>query len=338
MTSTLLKRLGVALATIFGASIFTFVLLRKVPGDPARAIAGDTATEETVAALRQSMGLDDNLFVQYGNYMGSLLRGDFGFSYSTGNSVGTLLGQRLPATLELGLLSVIIAIVAAVLAASFAVYSRRRWPDQAVRAASSLAMGSPPFWIALLALMVFSIQLGIFPGPEGRLSPGMLKPPNITGMFTVDSLLAGQWGTFANAAWHLILPAAIVTLGPFAFLSRLYRNQLRGTLRETFVAVSRSHGLRRLPVYNRHVAPHGLLSLLPAASLLFADLLAGSLLVEKVFGWPGIGSMTADAIIQKDFAVVQAVLLLAAVLYVVVSLLADLLMTAADPRTRVGAR
>jgi peptide/nickel transport system permease protein len=338
MISTIFKRLGIALATVFGASIFAFILLRKVPGDPARAIAGDAATDDAIAALRKSMGLDDNLFVQYGNYMGSLLRGDFGFSYSTGNSVGSLLAQRLPATIELGLLSVVIAIVAAVLAASIAVYSRRRWPDRFLRIASSLAMGSPPFWIALLALLVLSIQLGIFPGPEGRLSPGMLRPTNVTGMFTVDALLAGQWGTFANASWHLILPATIIALGPFAFLSRLYRNQLRGTLRETFVTVAQSHGLRRFPVYSRHVAPHGLLALLPAASLLFADLLAGSLLVEKVFGWPGIGSMTADAIIQKDFAVVQAVLLLAAILYVVVSLVSDLIMTAADPRTRVGAR
>ncbi|MFJ3956178.1 ABC transporter permease [Arthrobacter sp. NPDC090010] len=338
MISTILKRLGISLATIFGASLFAFILLRKVPGDPARAIAGDTATPETIAALRKSMGLDENIFVQYGKYLESILHGDFGFSYSTGNSVGTLLAQRLPATLELGLLSVVIAIAVAVLSASIAVYSRRRWPDRALRIVSSVAMGSPPFWIALLALMVLSIQFGIFPGPEGRLSPGLAAPPKVTGLFTVDSLLAGQWGTFGNAVWHLVLPALVVALGPFAFLSRLYRNQLRGTLRETFVTVARSHGLQRFPVYNRHVAPHGLLALLPAASLLFADLLAGSLLVEKVFGWPGIGSMTADAIIQKDFAVVQAVLLLAAILYVVVSLLADLLMTAADPRTRVGAR
>ncbi|MDP5228059.1 MULTISPECIES: ABC transporter permease [Arthrobacter] len=338
MLSTILKKLGVSVATIFGASLFAFILLRKVPGDPARAIAGDTATPETIAALRKSMGLDENILVQYGKYMESIFRGDFGFSYSTGTPVGTLLSQRLPATLELGLLSVIIAIGAAVLTAGMAVYSRRRWPDKALRISSSLAMGSPPFWIALLALMVLSIQFGIFPGPEGRLSPGVIKPPAVTGLFTIDSLLAGQWATFGNALWHLVLPAAVVALGPFAFLSRLYRNQLRGTLRETFVTVARSHGLRRFPVFNRHVAPHGLLSLLPAASLLFADLLAGSLLVEKVFGWPGVGSMTADAIIQKDFAVVQAVLLLAAILYVVVTLLADVLMAAADPRTRVGAR
>lgn len=338
MLSTILRRVGISLATIFGASVFAFILLRVVPGDPARAIAGDMATEDAVAALRADMGLDQNLFVQYWRYMRAVFTGDLGFSYSTGGTVNSLLGDRLPATIELGVLAVIFAIGTAVLFASLAVYSNSRWADRLLRTASSLAMGSPPFWIALLALMVFAVQFGVFPGPEGRLSPGLVPPADITGLYSVDALLAGNIPLMFNALWHLVLPAAIIGIGPFAFLSRLYRSQLRSTRRETFVMVARSHGLTKFPVFNRHIAPHGLLSILPAGSLLFADLLTGSLLVEKVFGWPGIGSMTADAIIQKDFAVVQAVLLLAAVLYVVVSLLADVILTTVDPRTRVGAR
>ncbi|GAA1407525.1 ABC transporter permease [Glutamicibacter uratoxydans] len=338
MLSTILRRVGISLATIFGASVFAFILLRVVPGDPARAIAGDMATEDAVAALRADMGLDQNLFVQYWRYMRAVFTGDLGFSYSTGGTVNSLLGDRLPATIELGVLAVIFAIGTAVLFASLAVYSNSRWADRLLRTASSLAMGSPPFWIALLALMVFAVQFGVFPGPEGRLSPGLVPPADITGLYSVDALLAGNIPLMFNALWHLVLPAAIISIGPFAFLSRLYRSQLRSTRRETFVMVARSHGLTKFPVFNRHIAPHGLLSILPAGSLLFADLLTGSLLVEKVFGWPGIGSMTADAIIQKDFAVVQAVLLLAAVLYVVVSLLADVILTTVDPRTRVGAR
>ncbi|WP_313812917.1 ABC transporter permease [Glutamicibacter sp.] len=338
MFSTILRRFGIAAATIFGASIFAFILLRVVPGDPARAIAGDMASEEAVSALRADMGLDQNLFVQYWRYMGDVFSGDLGFSYSTGDTVNSLLSDRLPATIELGVLSVLFAIGSAVVFASIAVYSNSRWADRLLRAASSLAMGSPPFWIALLALMIFSVQLGMFPGPEGRLSPGLVPPPDLTGLYTVDALLAGNISLMFNALWHLILPAAIIAIGPFAFLSRLYRSQLRSTRRETFVMVARSHGLTKFPVFNRHISTHGLLAILPAGSLLFADLLTGSLLVEKVFGWPGIGSMTADAIVQKDFAVVQAVLLLAAVLYVVVSLTADVVLTTVDPRTRVGAR
>ncbi|GAA1498476.1 ABC transporter permease [Paeniglutamicibacter kerguelensis] len=338
MLSTAFRRICVAATTIFGASIFAFILLRVVPGDPARAIAGDMATDESVAALRSEMGLDQNLLVQYWRYVRNIFTGDLGFSYSTGDTVTNLLADRLPATIELGLLAVLFAIGASVLFASLAVYSNRPWADRLLRGASSLAMGSPPFWIALLALMVFSVQFGLFPGPEGRLSPGLVPPEPVTGLYSVDALLSGDASLALNALWHLVLPAAIIAIGPFAFLSRLYRSQLRTTRRETFVMVARSHGLTKFPVFHRHIAPHGLLSILPAGSLLLADLLTGSLLVEKVFGWPGIGSMTADAIIQKDFAVVQAVLLLAAILYVVVSLLADLTLTTVDPRTRVGAR
>lgn len=338
MLTRIASRLGVAVLTIFGASVFSFLLLRRLPGDPARLVAGDLADEATLASVRASMGLDSPLPIQYLTYIASSVRGDLGFSYSAGQPVASVIGTRLPASVELGITTVVLALGLAIAFASIAVYRERRGYDIALRTASSLAMGSPPFWVALVALLLLSLKLGIFPGPEGRLSPALTPPPGITGLYTVDALLAGQWVVFLNAVWHLILPALVIALGPFAFLSRMFRGQLRNTLREPFITVGRSRGLTRGAVFVRHAMPNSLLSLVAATSLLFAELLTGSVLVEKVFGWPGVGSLTVDAILQKDFAVVQGVIMISAALYVLISFLADLTYLAIDPRLRTGAK
>lgn len=338
MINTILKRFGVAAATILGACLFSFFLLRKLPGDPARLIGGELADEQTIATLRQTMGLDQPLPLQFLDYLSSSVRGDLGFSYSTGQSVSTLVQTRLPATVELGISGVFTAVVLATVLAAVAVYRKKRGADIMLRAASSLAMGSPPFWLALVAILLLSVNLEIFPGPEGRLSPGTAPPPTFTGLYTLDALRAGQFGTFVDAIRHLILPAFTIAVGPFAFLSRLFRSQLRNTLREPFIVVARSRGLTRGSVFLRHAVPNSLLSLIAVTAMLVAEAMTGSVLVEKVFGWPGVGSLTVDAILQKDFSVVQGVILLSAALYVTVSFLADVVYSAVDPRIRAGVK
>ncbi|WP_415854998.1 ABC transporter permease [Sinomonas sp. G460-2] len=338
MLKLILKRFGVAAATILGASLFSFFLLRKLPGDPARLVGGELADDATIASLRHSMGLDAPLPQQFWNYISASFHGDLGFSYSTGQPVSDLVRTRLPATVELGVTGVVTAVLLATVFAAIAVYRKKRGADVSLRVASSLAMGSPPFWLALVAILLLSVNLGLFPGPEGRLSPSLAPPPTITGFYTVDSLLSGQLGTFFDAARHLILPALTIAVGPFAFLSRLFRSQLRNTMREPFIVVARSRGLTRGSVFLRHAVPNSLLSLVAATAMLTAETMTGSVLVEKVFGWPGVGSMTVDAILQKDFAVVQGVILLSATLYVTVSFLADIVYVAVDPRIRAGAK
>jgi peptide/nickel transport system permease protein len=338
MFTVIAKRFGIAAATILGASLFSFFLLRKLPGDPARLIGGELADETTIARLRESMGLDHSLPAQFWSYLSAFLRGDLGFSYSTGQPVAELVRTRLPATVELGLCGVVTAFVLATTLAAVAVYRRRKGADIALRTASSLAMGSPPFWLALVAILLLSVKFGIFPGPEGRLSPDVAPPPSLTGLYTVDSLLAGQLSTFVDAARHLMLPALIIAVGPFAFLSRLFRSQLRNTMREPFIVVARSRGLTRGAVFLRHAVPNSVLSLVAATAMLFAELMTGSVLVEKIFGWPGVGSLTVEAILQKDFSVVQGVILLSAALYVSVSFLADIVYVAVDPRIRAGVK
>ncbi|MFB7993309.1 ABC transporter permease [Streptomyces sp. NPDC056002] len=338
MLNVIAKRFGVALATVLGASVFSFLLLRKLPGDPARLIGGELADAATIDKLRASMGLNESLPVQFWHYLSGFAQGNLGFSFSTGQPVAELVRTRLPATVELGIAGVLAAILLATVSAALAVYSRKRSADVALRSASSLAMGSPPFWLALVAILLLSVTFGVFPGPEGRLSPGINPPPGVTGLYTVDALLDGQFRTSLNALWHLVLPALIIAVGPFAFLSRLFRSQLRNTLREPFITVARSRGVTRRRVFLRHAVPNSLLPLVAATSMLLAELLTGSVLVEKVFAWPGVGALTVDAILRKDFSVVQGVILLSALLYVGVSLLADFVYMSVDPRIRAGVK
>jgi ABC-type dipeptide/oligopeptide/nickel transport system permease component len=331
----IVSRLGSALAAIFGASILAFVFMRVLPGDPARLIAGPLATEEAIEAQRERLGLNDSLPTQYWNYITDVLRGDWGFSFGAGQPVTTQVGNRLPASIELGLYAFVLCFVFAVGLALFVTYRRRPLADGTVRGIAFFGLGTPPFWFGLVLLIVFFEYLGWLPGPEGRLSPGRTPPPEITRLYTIDALLAGELGTFWNAIEHLILPSVAHALAPFAFLVRLLRASLLEVSREPFIVVVRSKGLGRWAAFSRHALPNAFLPTLTAAGLLLAQLLAGSVLVEKVFDWPGVGALVVDSILRQDFAVVQAFILLGAFAYVVVNLIVDILYGVIDPRVRV---
>jgi peptide/nickel transport system permease protein len=328
------SRVAGALLAIFGASIIAFLFMRVLPGDPARLIAGPLATEQAIEAQRERLGLNDPLWAQYWNYITDFLKGDWGFSFGAGQPVTTLFGNRLPATIELGLYAFLWCFVFAVAAALFVTYRRRPVADRIVRGISIIGLGTPPFWFGLVLLIVFFETLAILPGP-GRLATGTAPPPEVTRLYTVDALIAGQWGTFWDATLHLILPAIALGLASFAYLVRLLRASLLEVSREPFIVVVRSKGLARWPAFSRHALPNAFLPTLTAAGLLFAQLLVGSVLVEKVFNWPGVGSLVVDSILRQDFAVVQAFVLLSAVAYVGINLVVDILYGVIDPRIRV---
>ncbi|MGH7539868.1 MAG: ABC transporter permease [Gemmatimonadota bacterium] len=335
MLRLILSRLGSALAAIFGASILAFVFMRVLPGDPARLIAGPLASEEAIEAQRERLGLNDPLPVQYWDYITDFLRGDWGFSFGAGQPVTTQVANRLPASIELGLSAFVLCFVFAVALALFVTYRRRPLADGVVRGISFFGLGTPPFWFGLVLLIVFFEYLGWLPGPVGRLSPGQPAPPDVTGFYTVDALLAGDLATFWDAVEHLILPSIALALAPFAFLVRLLRASLLEVSREPFIVVVRSKGLGRWAAFSGHALPNAFLPTLTAAGLLLAQLLAGSVLVEKVFNWPGVGALVVDSILRQDFAVVQAFILMGAFAYVVVNLIVDILYGVIDPRVRV---
>jgi peptide/nickel transport system permease protein len=330
----ILARVGTSLAAIFGASILSFVFLRIVPGNPARLILGQFASQDAIDQLVDDLGLNDPIHVQYGNYIWDFLRGDWGFAYSAGQPVSTLLGSRLPATIELGLYAFLFALAGALVLALVATYRRRPLVDGSVSAVSFFGLGMPPFWFGLILLVVFYERLGVLPGPDGRLSQDTPPPPEITRLYTVDALITGNFATFGDAATHLVLPAITLGLAPLAFLVRLLRANLLEVSGEPFIVVVRSKGLGRFAAFVRHALPNAFLPTLTAGGLLLGQLLAGSVLVEKVFNWPGAGALVTDGILRQDYSVVQAFILLSAFVYVVVNLVVDVLYGVIDPRVR----
>src|SRR5262249_32674230 len=228
------------LVTLFGASVLAFLFVRVLPGDPVRLILGRLATPQAVAAQRHAMGLDQPLPAQYYHYISSFFRGDWGFAYTLGQPVTTVIGSRVPASLELALYAFTLAFVMSVTLALLVTYRRRRWADSLVRGVSFIGLGTPPFWLALPLLLVFTQHFHWLPGPEGRLSENVNPPPAVTHLYTVDALIAGQFGTFWDALRHLVLPAVTLAFASFAFLVRLLRANLLEVSREPFMTVVRA--------------------------------------------------------------------------------------------------
>ena len=328
-------KLSGALMAIFGASVFAFIFMRVFPGNPARLIVGPLASNEAIVQQEKTMGLDKPLWVQYWRYIKGIFTGDWGFAYSAGETVKHEIIARLPASAELGLYAFLFAFVLAVILALAATYRHRPWVDGTIRGVSFLGLGTPPFWFGLIVLLLFSQVWGIFPGPDGRLGPNTTPPPTYTHFYTIDAVAAGQWGTAWDALRHLMLPAITLGLAPFAFLVRLLRANLLDVSRENFIVVVRSKGLGRWPAFSHHALPNAFLPTLTASGLLLAQLISGSVLVEKVFNWPGIGALIVDSILRQDFAVVQTFVLLSAVAYVAVNFAVDVLYGVIDPRVRI---
>jgi ABC-type dipeptide/oligopeptide/nickel transport system permease component len=324
---------GSAFALI-GASLLAFVILRVTPGDPARLILGAFAPEESVARLRETLGVNLPLRDQYLLYLKAFLSGDWGFSYSTGVPVTDELVGRFPATLELGIYAFLFAFAGAVVLALVAAYRRGAVSDGGTRALSLFGLAVPPFWLGLMLMLVFFERLHWLPGPDGRLSLGVDQPPAVTHLYTIDALLAGKFATLADAAAHLVLPVVTLGLMPLSFLLRLLRANLLDVAKESFMTVARSRGLSRWGAFVRHALPNAFLPTLTAAGLLLGQLLSGSVLVEKAFNWPGVGALVTDGVLRQDFSVVQAFILLSAFIYVVANLLVDILAAAIDPRVR----
>lgn len=324
-----------SLGAIFGASILAFVIMRVVPGNPARLVLGPLAAPQAVRQLSRQMGLDHPIYTQYWLYISHFFQGEWGYSYAEGQSVSTLIGERLPATIELAVFAFVVTMIVSVVLALLVTYRRRPIADRILRGVAYIGFGTPPFFLSLILLIVFFSTLGILPGPEGRLAPQAIPPPSVTHMYTLDALIAGELGTFWDALKHLILPGLALGIAQFSFLVRLLRANLLEISREPFITVARGKGLRRWTAFRRHALPNAFLPTLTAGGLVLGEFLAGSVLVEKVFNWPGVGSLVYEAIIKQDFAVVQTFILLSAVMFVIVNLAVDILYAVIDPRVRV---
>lgn len=332
-----LRRLLFVIPTLLGITLVAFIIARAVPADPINANLPQSALndERIIAAFRQKWGLDKPPHEQYLTYMANLLQGDMGVSIKTRKPILDDIRQFLPATIELATFGIVLGVLMGV---GFGVVSavwRNSPVDYLVRIFALVGVSFPVFLLALLGLSVLYAQLGLVAGP-GRLSITLRPPPTVTGLFTIDSLLAGQWRTFSDAISHLILPSLVLGSYVSGVIARITRSSLLEVLGMDYVRTARAKGLRERVVIRKHALANALIPVVTVIGLSYGSLLSGAVLTESIFAWPGIGRYMFRASTSQDFPAIMGVSLLIAAIYVGVNFVVDLLYYFLDPRIRLA--
>ncbi len=332
----LAARLGLSVLLVFGVTLVTFILTNLVPADPVQAALGEQAAADPaiVARFREQAGLDQPLPLQYVNYLGRLVTGNLGTSNQTRLPVAQEIGKAFPATAELALVAIIISVIIGVGLGLWAALRRGRVADHTIRTISLIGLSVPTFWLALLMYYIFFFKLRLFPG-SGRLSPVAIAPPKVTGLLTVDSLLAGRLDTFADALGHLILPALVLALYTVGLLTRFARSSVLDVLNQDFVKAARAKGLPARVVVVRYVLRGALVPIITIVGLAFGSLLSGTVLVETVYSWHGLGEYAFNAATKLDLPAVMGVGLVVGIVYIGINFLVDVLYGVIDPRVRI---
>jgi len=337
MLMMILKRVMMAVPSLIGVVIVTFLLTRALPGDPAAYFAGPAATTEAIQQIRVKLGLDKPLYIQFVRYVENLARGDLGNSLTTGQPVGHEIKTRLPASAELTLLGLIVSMVIAVPLGILAATRPNSLIDHACRVIATAGVSLPVFFTGLILIYVFYYHLGWAPPPLGRLDIFYSPPPHVTGFYLIDSLIAGDGEVFVAALKQLILPALTLAIFSLAPIARMTRASMLAVLSSDFVRTARASGLAPFTVVITYAFRNAMLPVITTLGMVFSFLLGANVLVEKVFAWPGIGSFAVEALIASDFAPLQGFVLTMAVMYVALNLLIDILYGVIDPRMRVEA-
>jgi peptide/nickel transport system permease protein len=329
------KRLASAIPSLIGVIIVTFILTRVLPGDTASYFAGPAATPQAIAEVRTKLGLDRPLHEQFVRYVKDLVHGDFGNSLTTGQPVIRDITARLPASAELTLLGLLVAMAIAVPLGILAAVRQGSLIDHACRVVATAGVSLPVFFTGLLLVYVFYFRLGWAPAPLGRLDVFYSAPNPVTGFYLIDSLIAHDGALFRAALAPLILPVATLAIFSLAPITRMTRAAMLGVLASDFVRTARANGLAPHRVILTYAFRNALLPVVTTLGMVFSFLLGANVLVEKVFAWPGIGSYAVEALIASDYAPVQGFVLVMAILYVLLNLAIDLLYGIIDPRVRI---
>jgi peptide/nickel transport system permease protein len=329
------RRLLLLVPTLLGVSLLVFLMIQLVPGDPAQVMLGERATPEALAALRQELGLDRPVHVQFGRYLAGLLRADLGRSLRSHEPVTRELGRRFPATCELALASMLLATAVGVAAGVLAAARRGRAADYISMVLATAGLSVPIFWLGLMLMLLLAVLVPVFP-ISGRLSMGLSVAP-ITGLYTVDALLAGDLRALGDVCRHLALPTITLSTVPMAVIARMTRASLLETLGQDYVRTARAKGLPYRTVVLRHALRNAAIPTLTVVALEFGYLLGGAVLTETVFAWPGVGRWVFLAVQARDFRAVQGGVLLLATVFLLVNLAADVLYAWLDPRIRYEA-
>jgi peptide/nickel transport system permease protein len=317
---------------LLGITFVAFAALHFIPGDPATVILGERATPEQVTAIRDQLGLNQSLVGQYVNFMGRLFHGDLGNSILSGVPISTEIASRWPATLELAIAAMLIALsVGLPLGILSAVYADR-WPDQVMRISSLIGVSLPVYWLGLLLVYAFAVALRWLPASD-RLSVelGLTFVP-MTGLYILDAVLQLNGGVLGDAIAHLVLPALTLSSIPLAAITRITRSAMLDALEQNYIRTAKAKGVRPLGIVGRHAFKNALLPISTVTGLQFGTLLGGAILTETIFAWPGIGAWIYEGILNRDYPVVQSGVLLVATLFVLLNRLVDLAYRWIDPR------
>jgi ABC-type dipeptide/oligopeptide/nickel transport system permease component len=335
MLTMILKRLLLAIPSLIGVVIVTFLLTRALPGDPAAYFAGPAADKAAIEQIRVKLGFDKPLIVQFFDYVGDLARGDLGNSLTTGQPVAAEIRARLPASAELTLLGLIVSVLIAVPLGIMAATRPGSWIDHFCRVLTTAGVSLPVFFTGLILVYVFYYILGWSPAPLGRIDVFATTPPSVTGFYLIDSIIARDFGMFRASFNQLILPAMTLAIFSLAPIARMTRASMLAVLSSDFVRTARASGLKPSTVIVTYAFRNAMLPVVTTLGMVFSFLLGANVLVEKVFAWPGIGSFAVEALISSDFAPVQGFVLTMAVMYVALNLLIDVFYGIIDPRVRM---
>jgi peptide/nickel transport system permease protein len=331
MLRFVLRRCALVVPSLLGLLVVTFLLIHAVPSDPAVAMAGDAATPEQIERLRKQYGLDRPVWEQFAVYVEKVAHLDLGESAFSHRPVTLDIAQRLPATLELTFVALAISVFLGVPLGVVSALNHNTWPDYVLRIFSVMGIALAAFWVAIMLQLLFSMQLGWLP-LRGDLTSTLPRPERVTGFLTIDCLIAGRWDAFGDALRHLALPALTLSLGGLATIVRFTRAGMLDTLQQDFVFYERAMGYRWLRLVWIFVLRNSITATVTQIGLLFGGLIAGGVVVEAIFDWPGIGSYTVQAILTGDRQVMLAVTLLVGTVYAAVNILVDVVHGLLDPR------
>lgn len=337
IASVIFQRLLTIVPLLLGVTFVVFVLTRVIiSGNPIDQIVPPMASAETRQQLTEKYGLDRPLPVQYLDYIRNLAVGDMGYSLRSGLPVRDELVKFFPATLELTTYAMLLALLMGVPLGILAAVKRDTWIDHLARVVAVSGISIPVFWFALILIYIFFFEWGMAPAPLGRINPRLAAPPSVTGLLTIDSLLAGNGAAFRSAVSHLILPTITLAFGAMAPLARMARTAMIEVLDKQYIRTARAQGLRGSTIVLKFAMKNAMLPVVTMVAVVYGFLLGGSVLVETIFAWPGLGRYAYDAIASSDYTAIQGFVLYATTMYVLLFAITDLVYTALDPRIRPG--
>ncbi|MBU0464451.1 MAG: ABC transporter permease [Proteobacteria bacterium] len=333
MLAYIIRRIFILVPTLLGVSLIVFFMLRLTPGDPAELMLGERATEESLHQVREHLGLNKPLHVQYGMFMKRLMKGDLGETIFTRQKVWTEIKHRFPATLELSVCALFISCFVGIILGIISATKQYSIFDYLSMLGALTGVSMPIFWLGLVLMLIFSVNLGWLP-ISGRLSV-LIDLEVVTNFYVLDSIITKNWVALKDSIWHLIMPAVTLSTIPTAIIARMTRSSMLEVLRQDYIKTAKAKGLSSFKVVYKHALRNALIPVVTTIGLQFGVLLCGAILTETIFAWPGVGKWMYDAVMQRDYMVIQGGTLIIATIFILINLFVDLLYAVINPKISI---